>query len=303
MLQPKRAIADTAYAQIMALVMPVLTEAGIPVPGSSTREFDLTLPEGASSARLLTIGLGNARFDTPDWSTYFVDDQGNLPYQQLISPPEAILPVCLTSVVNFGFTAAMLVMDSIVADGYREIVSEIESVEGETDSDAVDGLSEMQQAAAAIMERIESVEGVASPLGRLMSLMLGSLDFATEQAAEGDNDPSFLESAWGLVEAMGIAFSEFIGLTFLQRIVTLMVEAGAEKAEEALPIVGEIFAVAAALIDAANLAEAAYATGTAPSTTTPAPANSLPRPRPSGSASRWPPTRRRPVPPAPQPGG
>jgi hypothetical protein len=260
-----RNIGDTTYASIQALVMPVLTEAGVPVPGSSTREFDLELPDGASTARLLTIGLGNARYDTPDWSTYFVDESGSQPYSTLISPPEALLPVLLTAVVNFGFTAAMLVLDALIANGYGDVVSSLKELEdADGDGDEWQVLSRWTQESTEIMESIEKVEGVASPLGRLMALMLGTLDVTTEMEAEGTDQPSFLESAWGVVEAMGIAFSEFIGMTFLQKIVTLLVEANAEKAEEALPIVGEIFAVAAALIDAANLAEAAYATASAP---------------------------------------
>jgi len=50
-----------------------------PSPGSSTTTFTVTLPAGATSASVLSAGLGNSRFDSPDLSSYFVTPPAAVP--------------------------------------------------------------------------------------------------------------------------------------------------------------------------------------------------------------------------------
>lgn len=254
--QVPQGLVDTDYAQSIAVGMPINIISGIPIPDSSTSTFTVTLPDGATSARVLYVGLGNSRFDSPDWSSYFVDSSGGSPYSALYNPPEAKLAIALTSVINLGFPAVLLVMDTIAAAGYQRAVDAIKEEEGDING----WVQEVNDLVAAV----QKFEKATSVVSTLMSMISGTLKWSDEQAAEKESQGNFLESALGLLKAVTIAFAKFIGLKFLRELVTLMIEAAGAKAVEAIPIVGEAFAAAAALVDAATLAEGSYAVATSP---------------------------------------
>jgi hypothetical protein len=236
---------DTKYAQYLGLLPQVFTVLGIPLWDTNTIDVKLEFPPGSHAARLLLCGLGSGDNNGGGWRQYFPADA----YPGKIAPTDEVLvPGLLTGILTIGLTAFALATDFNVAFAWKKVRADVD-----------DALKNP------LFKQIlfSFVRGSALPFV--------SAEVAAVKNAAGDADwTADLENVlWRVLKGLGSAipkvlFSPASGAFFANIAVEIVELETAEKIAEAIPIIGQVLAVIAAIGDAATLAEACGETITSP---------------------------------------
>lgn len=250
---PKAGFPSTQYSKSLGLLPQVFTILGVPLWDTNTINVELEFPPGSSRARILMCGLGSD-ISGGGWRQYFPDDA----YPGRIAPTnEVLVPSLLTGVLTIGLTAFALATDMDVAaawGGVRKTVQKATS--GPQDFAALALL--FQEIAEANSLALQAAEAVAA------SVAAGAATYEDVKANGQD-----LSNLWNILLSLGSVIPKFLftpkTLTFFGEIaIELAALETAEKLLEAIPIIGQILAVTAAVGDAATLAEACAETITSP---------------------------------------
>ena len=241
-LNPNAQFPDTKHAQSLGLLPQVFTVLGVPVWDTNTIEVELDFPEGAHSARILFCGLGSNLLDG-SWRQYFPADA----YPDRIAPTdEVIFASCVTGLLTIGLTAFALATDINVAAAFGALRNELEYT-GKELSDFLALLDEFGTLAAGT-QALTAAETAAT------AVAAGGATYAdiADNGGSTANIWSILLGAASVIPK--IIFSPTSSLLKDLAAAVLSSEAAA-RVEDAIPIVGQVLAIAEAVGDAATLAE------------------------------------------------
>jgi len=230
---------DTQYAKHLGLLPQVFTLFGVPLWDTNTIEVTLDFPPGATTARLLFCGLGSELVGG-GWRQYFPASA----YPDGIAPrDEVLIAGLLTGIVSLGLTAFALATDFDIATTWRQWWK------GAIVSDFKDLFLAARDIAAS---------------GELTSFEIFATNVATGGATYADvaDNKGDLGNLWSILGIWASAIPKFLfsPKTFLQELVPLaeivLEQEGASKVIDAIPVVGQLYAVLAVAGDAVTLAQA-----------------------------------------------
>lgn len=253
---PAAKFPDTANAKSLGLLPQVFTVLGVPLWDTNTIEVELEFPPGAHSARLLMCGLG-ADIVGGGWRQYFPADA----YPGRIAPTEEVLvPALLTGILTIGMNVFALATDLDIAVAWAGIRKSIQKrtaaskdfaelffvfrtlfAEGAGSTLALSASEAISASIAAGAGTYEDVKHNGHDLGNLWNILLGLASVI----------PKFL-------------FSPTAGKLAGEVALELVEIEAAEKMAEAIPVIGQVLAVLAAVGDAVTLAEVAAETIVSP---------------------------------------
>ena len=235
---PNAKFPDTQHARSLGLVPQVFTVVGVPVVGTNSIDVTLEFPEGAHMARLLYCGLGSDILGG-GWRQYFPDAA----YRDRIAPTDLVtVPALLTGILSIGVTAFALASAANIAAAWPAIAnltvgtaSELEAAFAALTNGAI-ALTASEAFATAVASGAATYEDITNNGGSLSNLWNLLLGLASIIPKLIFNPKTF--EFWGKVS--GIILSE----------------EAADKVLAAIPFVGEVIGIVAAVGDALTLAEA-----------------------------------------------
>ena len=228
---------DTKYAQYLGMLPQVFTVLGIPIWDSNTITVTLTFPPEAHVARLLLCGLGASNQDGA-WHQYFPPDA----YRNHTAPTDEVLvPALLTGILTIGLSAFALLLDIPVAGVWSTVTSELdEALKDETLlNNILDAL-------------------LRGSLVSFTSAEAGALATAVGEAMPTPQSPSLAKILAGFASVIAkTIFSPSSATLIFRAIATSIAKVETAQAVlDAIPFVGQVLAVIAAVGDAVTLAEA-----------------------------------------------
>jgi len=230
---------DTANCKSVGVLSEVSTILGIPLWGTNYLQVTLDYPEGAHTARILLCGLGNDA-KGGGWRQYFPD---NAYPADRIAPAECTCAALITGIVTIGVTAFCLAMDidgALIEDEIEPAVKTLMEQFGSAIVDATLYLGIPVAEAVAI----DVASGTADRQANSLNIFTLLLPLATAIPQILFNEKTV--PAWSTVGAA------FWG------------QAGADKAEDAIPFIGEVLEILDILGDIATLAEISSESASAP---------------------------------------
>ncbi|MGY6217785.1 hypothetical protein ACW73L_21710, partial [Methylolobus aquaticus] len=238
---------DTKYAKSLGLLPQIFTLLGVPIWDSNTINVTLDFPPEATQARLLFCGLGNGGIDG-GWRQYFPADA----YPDHIAPQDEVLFASLTTgLFTLALTSFALIVDLDVTVAWKAVRDDIENESNLVWQDFV------------------SLVTTASSLNAAES-------FATVVAAGGatyvdvSNNGGSANNIWNLLLPIATVIPKLIlapfpnGPLWGEVAAALIGDELADKAIEAVPLIGQVFAALSLAGDAATLAEAIGETASSP---------------------------------------
>jgi hypothetical protein len=230
---------DTQYSQFLVNVQDMPELFGIPFMenhnyGSAT----LTFPDGATAARLLICSLGSNR-KGPTWRDFFPADA----YPDRVNPDECSVPVLFTSLFDIGIPVMFLAMDVSTA-------------------------TVLQTARSYLKQDVMPMVRVLSPILRSLEVLSIAAVFiaggvtATQLQNAGVSE---LASMWNVLKDTASILGHLFALEGSRQIfIPIIISISYQKGTQALPILGEVLAAAAAMGDAAQLAQVSAETANSP---------------------------------------
>jgi len=236
---------DTPNAKFLGVLPQIFTTFGIPwgafVPVDAlknTTEVTLEFPAGAVSARLLYCSLG-ADIWGGGWRQYF---PGNA-YPGAIAPTDEVLyPALCTGVLSFGLNALALASDIQLARTWTSVRNSFGSRQIVTEAPWAPLLRNTIKLTAAEVACTTVCAGLAL--------------YATLAQFGAD-----IKNMWGLITRMGsvipkLLFNPKTSPVWKKVALSLLTDQAA-RVYAAVPFIGQVYAIAAAVGDAATLAQAA----------------------------------------------
>ncbi len=236
---------DTKYSQALAIVPQVFTVFGVPLWDTNTVEVSLEFPAGSHTARLLYCGLGSDIFGG-GWRQYFPAGA----YPDAIAPTDEVLtPALLTGVMCIGLNALALASDIQMARTWKAVK---------------DGLKDPEVS-------IEAVEALLNG-----SLPLTNAEAFTTVICSGGatyldiaHSGETITNLWNLLLRMATVVPKLIfnptRVYFWDRVAgSLLEDETADKVLAAIPFMGQVMAVTAAVGDTLTLAQVAAETAISP---------------------------------------
>ena len=237
---PQPTFPDTRHAKSLGLLPQIFTVLGVPIWDTNTIAVTLDFPPEASKARLLFCGLGDNAIGG-GWRQYFPADA----YPDHIAPQDEVLFASLmTGILSIGLTAFALLTDLDIATTWAAI----------------------RRSNADIALAIDLGETVAQAISGTQ-LLTAAESFAALVASGGAtyediaNNGGSAANIWNTLLSIGsiipkIIFNPAAEEALASVAETIVAEEGVDKAIEAIPLIGVVVAVAAAVGDAVTLAEA-----------------------------------------------
>ena len=237
---PNAKFPDTKYAKFLAIVPQVFTVFGFPLWDTNTVGVTLDFPAGAQTARLLYCGLGSDIYGG-GWRQYFPADA----YPGAIAPTDEVLYSALaTGVLSIGMNALALATDVQLARTWTTIKNDLE----------VTFFSEAWAPLVSKTIALTAAEGVATTVCGGLALYATLGQFGAD-----------IRNLWGLLLRMGTVVPKLIfnpKASFVWNAVAgaLLKDESATRLIDALPFIGQVFAIASAVGDALALAQVAAET-------------------------------------------
>jgi hypothetical protein len=242
---PAAKFPDTKYAKSLVIVPQVFTVFGVPLWDTNTVEVSLEFPKGAHTARLLYCGLGSDIFGG-GWRQYFPPEA----YPDAIAPTDEVwVPALCTGTLCIGLNAFALASDIQLARSWTDIRKELADPE----------------TAYIAMDAVESGTLKLTAAEAFTNLVASGGATYLDIAHRGEN----INNVWNL----WLGFATVVPkLLFTPRAVEfwadlavdLLEDETYEKVLEAIPIIGQVFAIASAVGDVAALAQVGAETTISP---------------------------------------
>jgi hypothetical protein len=247
---PNATSPDTKYSQSLDLIPQVFTLLGAPLWNTNTVDVMLNFPQDAVTARVLYCGLGSD-INGGGWRQYFPDGA----YPNLIAPQDEVLvPALITGLVTIGLNVFALATDTAIAGlwgSIRPIVANPGS-------------------RVAIEDILQAITKLSAAEAAAMAVASGGATYA-DISGQGGSTTNIWETLLALATVIPkilfspqILFGTGAGELIAELAATIFANLGADKAAEAVPLVGQVMAIVAAVGDAATLAEVATETIIAP---------------------------------------
>jgi len=250
---PSAGFPDTQYAKSLGLMPQVFTVLGIPLWDTNTLDVKLDFPPGAHAARLLLCGLGSD-INGGGWRQYFPADA----YPDRIAPSDEVLvPALLTGVLTIGLTAFALATDLDIATAWGSVRKTVTKHTADPKDFALLAFL-FKEIGASTSASLTAAEAAAA------AIAAGGATYEDVRANGQD-----LSNLWNILLGFAsvipkLLFSPQAGEFFGEIALDMLELEAAEKIVEAIPIIGQIFAVTAAIGDVATLAEACAETIVSP---------------------------------------
>jgi hypothetical protein len=236
---------DTKYSKSLAVIPQVFTVFGVPLWDTNTVEVSLQFPEGSHTARLLYCGLGSDIFGG-GWRQYFPPEA----YPDAVAPTDEVLtPALVTGVMCIGLNALALAADIQLARTWKEVRDDF------TDPTI----------------SVEAIEVLVNGSVRLTIAEAFTTVVCSGGATYLDiaHSGETITNLWNLLLRMATIVPKVIfnpkAATVWRKVATALLEdETTEKVLDALPFIGQVLAVAAAVGDALTLAEVAAETAISP---------------------------------------
>lgn len=230
-------IHDDDYSIKLGSVPTVTVMMGIPLFDTNWNDFAFPIVGEATEGRALMCTLGSGT----SWKSSFLDSKGNQLYSGAVHPDECFMPTIFTSIANLGIPFIMMIADAVALGNIYKLSAE-----------AFEDVSE--QAAAEIKQVIQAFSAVTG-LSVLVNTLLGTVG-GQEQAANGGwGSGSFMQWVGPLAKIVMTLLTKKL---FEAMAEAMLADEVSEKVADAIPIVGEVFAV---LCEAADIATLATAVG------------------------------------------
>jgi hypothetical protein len=248
---PNAKFPDTKYSKSLAIIPQVFTLFGIPLWDTNTVEVTLDFPEGSHTARLLYCGLGSDIYGG-GWRQYFPAGA----YPDAVAPTgEVLVPALLTGALSIGMNALALATDVQLArawTGVRKFLADPAA-----SYDAVDVLVN-----GAI--KLTVAEALTT------AICSGGATYLTIK-----HSGETITNLWNLLLRMatvvpkalfnpGTAGLGTAGLFWAELKGGLIKDETWQKIANAIPVIGQVLQISAAVGDAATLAQVASETVISP---------------------------------------
>ena len=237
-IDPNAAWPNTRHAKSVGLLPQIFTILGVPIWDTNTIDVTLDFPPEASSARILYCGLGDNAIDG-GWRQYFPADA--YPSGAIAPTDEVSVASVTTGMLTIGITAFALLTDVAVAATFAAIRRFID-----------DDVSAFRDA----------VEGITRITGLTATEAVGAA-VAAGAATAGDitSNGGSTANIWNTLLTFGTiipkALFAVVANAFWAKVAaTVVADEGAERVSDAIPFVGQVLAIVAAVGDAVTLAEA-----------------------------------------------
>jgi hypothetical protein len=237
-LDPNATWPNTPNAKSLGLLPQIFTVLGVPIWDTNTIDVTLDFPPDATTARILYCGLGDNAIDG-GWRQYFPADA--YPSGAIAPTHEVITASLTTGMLTIGITAFALLTDVMVATTFAAIRRFIDD-DVSAFRDAVEGITRITT--------LTTTEAVAAAV-------------AAGSATAGDitSNGGSTANIWNTLLTFGTIIPKVIfaivANAFWAKVAGVVVaDEGAERVADAVPLVGQVLAIVAAVGDAATLAEA-----------------------------------------------
>jgi hypothetical protein len=236
-LDPNATFPNTRHAKSLGLLPQIWTILGVPIWDTNTIDVTLDYPLEASTARLLFCGLGDNAIGG-GWRQYFPPDA--YPSGAIAPTDEVLMASLLTGVLTIGVTAFALLVDMDVANSWAGIKAAM------ANPDLLDAALK-QLIGSRILTVIESL-AVAVATGAATALDIQN------NGGSADNIWSILVNFGSIIPK--VLFGAFGNPVWAPIALALLVGVANSKIKLALPLVGQVLAVLAAVGDVLTLGEA-----------------------------------------------
>jgi len=234
---PDATFPDTKYSKFLGVVPPVPTVFGLPLLYSNSLKVTLDFPAGALSARLLYCGLGADIFGG-GWRQYFPAGA----YPGKVAPEDEVLyPALATGVLCIGLNALALATDIQLVRTWATVKKDLE-------------IGLIREAWAPLIRRsigLTLLEIVATEASGGFALYKTLHDFGAD-----------IGNLWRLLLAMGTVVPKLLfsqtSTSFWRNVARAVLEDQvATKIASSIPLIGQMFAIAALAGDVLTLEEVA----------------------------------------------
>ena len=251
---------DTKHAQSQCVVPPVFTVWGIPLWDQNTVEFTLEFPAGAHTARLLYCGLGSSLVGG-EWEQYFPAKA----YAKIIGPTDEVwLASAMTGILCIGLNLFALVTDLNVGLTWTRLKPLLLTPVSPPTSPVV-------TAARLALEMHNAMDVLVNGAIKLTAAeaFAHSVLYAGATTAEILHRGDSLNNLWNVLVSFAsvipkLLFNPKTALLWKDVGGLIVEQQGAERTVNAIPILGQFFAVLSAVGDALTLAEVEYETLASP---------------------------------------
>jgi hypothetical protein len=246
-LDPGATFPNTKFSHSLGLLPQIFTLLGVPLWDTNTIEVTLDFPPEATSARLLFCGLGNDAV-AGGWRQYFPANA----YPDHIAPQDEVLfPALMTGIICIGLTSFALLTDLDIAATWGILRPQI--------FDLIAGFED------AFTLLIISGTGFLTAAESFAALVVAG-GATYEDIANNHGD---IHNIWNTLLSLGsiipkIIFNPGAARAWSDVADVIIGEEASDKLLEALPLIGQVIAVIAAVGDAVTLAEAIGETATSP---------------------------------------
>jgi len=241
---PRATFPDTAHAKFLGVLPQVFTVFGVPLWDQNTIGVSLDFPAGAQTARLLYCSLG-ADIWGGGWKQYFPGA-----YADNVAPTDEVLyPALLTGILSVGLNAMALAADIQLSRTYTVIKNNLAV-------GRVTVVAANTQSAVAPLVRNSIRLTVAETAATTVS---GGLALYSTLGQFGAD----IRNLWSLLLRMSTVVPKLIFNPAAQPLWKAVAKAlvaegtAATVLRAAMPIIGQVYAIASAVGDALTLAQAA----------------------------------------------
>jgi hypothetical protein len=232
---------DTKYSQSVAVIPQVFTVLGIPLWDTNTVEVELDFPKEAHAARIMYCGLG-ANLVDGNWRQYFPPDA----YPDAIAPTDEVwIPALITGIMSIGLTIFALATDLNIAATWQKIR---------------DLFSKPPVAEEALRAVLDGAISLTAADAATVAVASGGATYL-QVKSRGEN----LDNLWGTLVGLGsvipkvIFNARSIGI-WAQVAEAIVGQEAADRIINAIPGIGETYALVSIAGDVATLAEVAAET-------------------------------------------